>query len=103
MTCSAKTLSYSLLFTALLIAGCVTTPQQWQADKTYHLTVLHTNDHHGRFWTNKYGEYGMPARKTLIDKIRTEVRGKGGAVLLLSGGDMNRIYKMPNPILKVCA
>ncbi len=89
MTFSPKTLSHSLLFTALLTAGCVTAPQQWQADKTYHLTVLHTNDHHGRFWTNKYGEYGMPARKTLIDKIRAEVKSKGGAVLLLSGGDIN--------------
>ncbi len=89
MTSSCKTLSRSLLFTALLTAGCATAPQHWQTDKTYHLTILHTNDHHGRFWTNKYGEYGMPARKTLIDAIRAEVKAKGGSVLLLSGGDIN--------------
>ena len=32
------------------LAGCATAPQhEWEADKTYKLTVLHTNDHHGRF------------------------------------------------------
>jgi 5'-nucleotidase/UDP-sugar diphosphatase len=36
-------------------------------------TVLHTNDNHGRFWSNSDGEYGMAARKTLIDQIRAEV------------------------------
>lgn len=52
-------------------------------------TVLHTNDNHGRFWQNKYGEYGMAARKTLIDQIRAEVESNGGESLLLSGGDIN--------------
>lgn len=52
-------------------------------------TLLHTNDHHGRFWHNKHGEYGLAARKTLIDRIRAEVRESGGEVLLLSGGDIN--------------
>ncbi|GGI76705.1 bifunctional UDP-sugar hydrolase/5'-nucleotidase UshA [Shewanella gelidii] len=52
-------------------------------------TVLHTNDNHGRFWQNKYGEYGMAARKTLIDQIRAEVEANGGESLLLSGGDIN--------------
>ncbi len=72
------------------LAGCVTAPQQeWEVDKTYKLTVLHTNDHHGRFWQNKYGEYGMAARKTLIDSLRAEVAADGGSTLLLSGGDIN--------------
>ena len=53
------------------------------------LTILHTNDHHGRFWKNRDGEYGMAARKTLIDKIRREVKSDGGHCLLLSGGDIN--------------
>lgn len=53
------------------------------------LTVLHTNDHHGRFWTNADGEYGMAARKTLIDRIRAEVAATGGQTLLLDGGDVN--------------
>lgn len=60
-----------------------------QADQTYKLTILHTNDHHGRFWHNSYGEYGMAARKTLLDQIRSEVAAEGGTTLLLSGGDIN--------------
>ncbi|MBE4607881.1 bifunctional UDP-sugar hydrolase/5'-nucleotidase UshA [Vibrio navarrensis] len=52
-------------------------------------TVLHTNDHHGRFWENSNGEYGMAARKTLIDSIRAEVSSNGGTSILLSGGDIN--------------
>ncbi|RBW45702.1 bifunctional UDP-sugar hydrolase/5'-nucleotidase [Psychromonas sp. B3M02] len=61
----------------------------WVADQEYKLTILHTNDNHGHFWQNKYGEYGMPARATLINYIRAEVEAEGGAVLLLSGGDVN--------------
>lgn len=53
------------------------------------LTVLHTNDHHGRFWPNADGEYGLAARKTLIDRVRAEVAAAGGHVLLLDGGDIN--------------
>ena len=58
-------------------------------DKTYDLTILHTNDNHGRFWHNRSGEYGMAARATLIQSIRDEVAGTGGHTLLLSGGDIN--------------
>ncbi len=73
-----------------ILAGCATQPaHEWNEDTTYKLTVLHTNDHHGRFWQNKYGEYGMAARKTLIDELRAEVQAEGGSVLLLSGGDIN--------------
>jgi len=89
MRTSVKQLILAALFSTALW-GCSSTPQhQWQADKSYDLTVLHTNDHHGRFWQNRYGEYGMAARKTLIDQIRQEVQGAGGSVLLLSGGDIN--------------
>ncbi|WP_086983372.1 bifunctional UDP-sugar hydrolase/5'-nucleotidase UshA [Vibrio aphrogenes] len=63
--------------------------RQWQSDKTYHLTILHTNDNHGRFWHNQDGEYGMAARKTVIDRIRQQVVAEGGSVLLFSGGDIN--------------
>jgi len=52
-------------------------------------TVLHTNDNHGRFWENKDGEYGMAARKALIDQIRAQVSANGGESILLSGGDIN--------------
>jgi len=84
-----KPVLLATLFSAALV-GCTSTIQhQWQADTTYDLTILHTNDHHGRFWQNRHGEYGMAARKTLIDQIRAEVEGAGGSVLLFSGGDIN--------------
>ncbi|OOF08850.1 bifunctional UDP-sugar hydrolase/5'-nucleotidase [Salinivibrio sp. PR5] len=76
------------------LAGCANTGSEtpehgWAPDTTYKLTILHTNDHHGRFWHNRYGEYGMAARKTLIDELRAEAKAEGSEVLLLSGGDIN--------------
>jgi 5'-nucleotidase/UDP-sugar diphosphatase len=50
---------------------------------------VHTNDHHGRFWQNSDGEYGMAVRKTVVDRIRREVAANGGYSLLLDGGDVN--------------
>lgn len=76
-----------------VLSGCATptddTSTKWDADKTYRITILHTNDNHGRFWQNQNGEYGMAARKTLLDTIRAEVKAEGGTTLLLSGGDVN--------------
>ncbi len=63
--------------------------QAYEKDKTYKITILHTNDHHGHFWRNDYREYGLAAQKTLVDGIRKEVAAEGGSVLLLSGGDIN--------------
>ncbi|MEO3989671.1 bifunctional UDP-sugar hydrolase/5'-nucleotidase UshA [Pseudocitrobacter cyperus] len=63
--------------------------QAWEKDKTYKITILHTNDHHGHFWRSEYGEYGLAAQKTLVDGIRKEVAAEGGSMLLLSGGDIN--------------
>lgn len=63
--------------------------QAYEQDKTYKVTILHTNDHHGHFWRSDYGEYGLSAQKTLVDGIRKEVAAEGGSVLLLSGGDIN--------------
>jgi 5'-nucleotidase/UDP-sugar diphosphatase len=75
---------------AASLGGCAVGPLAGpQADKTYQITVLHTNDHHGRFWKNSDGEYGMAARKTVIDGIRADVAAKGGYSLLLDGGDVN--------------
>jgi 5'-nucleotidase/UDP-sugar diphosphatase len=71
---------------AALLLGCATPPAP---PPPMRLTVLHTNDHHGRFWPNGDGEYGLAARKTLIDRIRAEVRAAGGQLLLLDGGDVN--------------
>jgi 5'-nucleotidase / UDP-sugar diphosphatase len=77
---------FAVAAVAMLLAGCALTPAQ---RAPLALTVLHTNDHHGRFWPNGDGEYGLAARKTLIDRIRAEVKAKGGEVLLLDGGDIN--------------
>lgn len=72
------------------LAGCALTPPSGpDRDKTYRLTVMHTNDHHGRFWHNSDGEYGMAARKTVVDQIRRDVAASGGYTLLLDGGDVN--------------
>ncbi len=72
------------------LAGCALTPQQGaEKDKTYRITIMHTNDHHGHFWQNSDGEYGMAARKTVVDEIRREVAAQGGHSLLLDGGDVN--------------
>ncbi len=57
--------------------------------KVYKLTILHTNDHHGRFWPNKDGELGLAPRATLIQKLREEIQKDGGHVLLLDAGDVN--------------
>ncbi len=87
-----KAVTVSVL-ASVLLSGCsflqTGEAPRWQAGKEYRLTVLHTNDHHGRFWPNRHGEYGMAARKTLIDQIRAEVAAEGGELLLLSGGDIN--------------
>lgn len=69
----------------LLLASCAVTPTR----APLKLTILHTNDHHGRFWPNGDGEYGMAARKTVIDRVRAEVQAAGGQTLLLDGGDVN--------------
>ncbi|NRF69783.1 bifunctional UDP-sugar hydrolase/5'-nucleotidase [Aquincola sp. S2] len=78
---------------ALLGAGCHTlqTPLQTplQAPPPVRLTVLHTNDHHGRFWRSADGEHGLAARKTIVDGVRAELAAHGGAVLLLDAGDVN--------------
>ena len=73
---------------AAMLAACAQRPPL-AADANYKLTVLHTNDHHGRFWRNDDGEYGLAARKTLIDGIRQQVKASGGHSLLLDGGDVN--------------
>jgi 5'-nucleotidase / UDP-sugar diphosphatase len=81
----AMKLSLATAVCAALLTSCATTTPR----APLKLTVLHTNDHHGRFWPNSDGEYGLAARKTLIDKLRAEVKAAGGHVLLLDGGDIN--------------
>ncbi|MBW4965805.1 bifunctional UDP-sugar hydrolase/5'-nucleotidase UshA [Pseudoalteromonas sp. CR1] len=73
----------------LSVVGCTSATTDEKTSSPQYLTVLHTNDNHGRFWHNEKGEYGMAARKTLLDQLRSEAKKKGHGVLLLSGGDIN--------------
>ncbi|MCK8120729.1 bifunctional UDP-sugar hydrolase/5'-nucleotidase UshA [Pseudoalteromonas sp. 2CM32C] len=78
------------IFSIILgVLGCTSATTNEKTSSRQYLTVLHTNDNHGRFWHNEKGEYGMAARKTLLDQLRSEAKIKGHAVLLLSGGDIN--------------
>lgn len=86
MRFSLKTTACALAVSLTLLLGAASA---WEKDKTYAITILHTNDHHGHFWQNDHGEYGLGAQKTLVDGIRREVAAQGGSVLLLSGGDIN--------------
>nr|WP_318382576.1 bifunctional UDP-sugar hydrolase/5'-nucleotidase UshA [uncultured Enterobacter sp.] len=85
-----KLLKRGVALAMLAALGLVSIPAQaYEKDKTYKITILHTNDHHGHFWRSDYREYGLAAQKTLVDGIRKEVAADGGSVLLLSGGDIN--------------
>jgi 5'-nucleotidase/UDP-sugar diphosphatase len=86
MRFALKTTACALAVSLTFLSG---TASGWEKDKTYDITILHTNDHHGHFWQNDHGEYGLGAQKTLVDGIRQEVAAKGGSLLLLSGGDIN--------------
>ncbi|MBX9265603.1 bifunctional UDP-sugar hydrolase/5'-nucleotidase UshA [Chromobacterium violaceum] len=90
MRTELKSIAVSLLAAGLLSA-CATPPGKgnYESGKTYKITILHTNDHHGRFWPNSDGEYGLAAQKTVMDAVRAEVKADGGYMLLLSGGDIN--------------
>ncbi|WP_209327753.1 bifunctional UDP-sugar hydrolase/5'-nucleotidase UshA [Pseudoalteromonas sp. PA2MD11] len=77
------------LLTSLLVTLTACSSSSNNTDSAQYFTLLHTNDNHGRFWHNEHGEYGMAARKTLIDQLRADAKAQGHAVLLLSGGDIN--------------
>lgn len=77
------------LFTVLPLVLATSTAMAYEQDKTYHFTLLHTNDTHGHFWPNSKGEYGFPAHKTIIDRVKAEVKQQGGEVILLHAGDFN--------------
>lgn len=77
-----------LLLSSLLLCF-VSQALAYTKGKVYKLTILHTNDHHGRFWPNKDGELGLAPRATLINQLREEIRREGGHSLLLDAGDVN--------------
>lgn len=73
------------LFLGLLLLGFLA----YKKFNTVKFTILHTNDHHGRFWSDSKGRYGMAARSTIVNKIRKEAIKKKREFLLLSAGDIN--------------
>ena len=101
MTFTLKTTACALAVSAMLF-------RRWRMqgkDKTYDITILHTNDHHGHFWQNDHGEYGLSAQKTLVDGIRKEVEEGAAHCCCFPAGISipayrNLIYKMPSRISK---
>lgn len=84
-------MKFSTFKSSLIISGLLYSflSFAYTPDKVYKLTILHTNDHHGRFWANDKGELGLAARATLIQRLRKEVKNDGGHVLLVDAGDVN--------------
>ena len=91
MPCYPRFYLIAAILFVLIGAGCSSMTEKPCRSQVrhLHLTVIHTNDNHGKFWRNARGELGMAARKTLIDSIRKEVEAEGGKVLVLSAGDIN--------------
>ena len=77
------------LFTVFPLVLATFAAIAYEQDKTYQFTILQTNDTHGHFWPNAKGEYGFPAHKTIVNRVKTEVEQKGGSVVLLNAGDFN--------------
>jgi 5'-nucleotidase / UDP-sugar diphosphatase len=84
----ARCAAWVLLACALGLSSCAGVAPQ-AGDAPVRLTVLHTNDHHGRYWRRGDGSAGLAARKTVVDQVRREVAASGGHTLLLDGGDVN--------------
>lgn len=91
---------------ALLAAFALTTQpaQAYEKDKTYKITILHTNDHHGHFWRSEYGEYGLAAQKKrwwTVSVKRWRKRGEASCcypAATLIPGCRNPISRMRSPI-----
>ena len=81
-------MKYLLTFAVIFLVSCASVEEKKKNAKLK-LRILHTNDHHGHYLADKDGQYGMAARKTLIDKLRNEITEQKGEHLLLSGGDIN--------------
>ena len=54
MQFNIRRVQVALTALVVMISACSTMPGAGPSpDKTYQLTVLHTNDHHGRFWQDR--------------------------------------------------
>jgi 5'-nucleotidase/UDP-sugar diphosphatase len=75
----------------LLVTILVFTTALWASPKL--LTILHVNDTHGHAWqysiTGNNNIGGLAAIATIVDKVKAEVEGNGGSVLVLHAGDIN--------------
>lgn len=79
------------------------TAQAYEQDKTYKITVLHTNDHHGHFWRNEYGEYGLAAQKRwwMVSAKKSRLKAVACCYFLevtLTLVFQSLIYRTPNRI-----
>lgn len=90
---------------ALLAAFALTTQpaQAYEKDKTYKITILHTNDHHGHFWRSEYGEYVWQRKKRwwTVSVKRWRKRGEASCcypAATLIPGCRNPISRMRSPI-----
>lgn len=75
------------IFILFLLISCSTT--KISKNQKFTLRLLHTNDHHGHYLADSDDQFGMAARKTLIDELRKNILNEKGSSLLLSGGDIN--------------
>ena len=73
----------ALLAVAVNCAGGAK-PVSWEPGKTYELSLLHTNDHHGTILPNN-GMGGLAERASFVKSVRMENKN----VLLLDAGDIN--------------
>ena len=64
----------------ILFAGCSVTKN----DKIHHLTILHTNDHHGAILPID-SKGGLAQRATYINSIKATTKN----ILILDAGDIN--------------
>lgn len=77
-----------LFFYLIALAACQNLPLKPENTETNtEFIILYDNDHHGHFLPNKQGEYGMAARKTLVDRIRRDAGDT--PVFYFSAGDIN--------------
>jgi 5'-nucleotidase/UDP-sugar diphosphatase len=76
----------SFLLVFVLLGGCNKgiQPPVWETGKTYELTLLHTNDHHGVILPNNE-QGGLAQRATFIKSVREA----NANVLLVDAGDIN--------------
>ncbi|MGD9451505.1 hypothetical protein PBOIBFNE_01161 [Escherichia coli] len=78
----------------------------YEQDKTYKITVLHTNDHHGHFWRNEYVNMVWRRKKRWWMVSAKRLRLKAVAccyfpVATLTLACPSPTYRMPNLIFAV--